>query len=218
VTFLLVVVLSVALLLALLRIEALRRARRSEEWKDWNVLLTPRGQQAYEEMRYRMTDELALADIAFVRAAETHAFGSTDEAKRFLDVGTRLIETHAPNMRHLLAGMAIFSRMVAGMAPITPLRPRDFELRQLAHLAQINRLLHHFIVTAGERFRFKVYILRSAFLVVARGFLRRSRQIRQDEKAAENAWLALESMRRDVHALTDESLEMFRLLVLALSR
>lgn len=217
-TFLLFTALSLALLIALLRIEALRRAHRSEEWKDWNVLLTPRGQQAYEKMRHRMEDGLALADIALVQAAERHSFGSTAEAERFLEIGTRLIESHAPNMRHLLAGMAIFSRMVASMVPVTPLRPRDFELRQLVRLAQINRLFHHLLLTAGERFRFKIVILRSAFLVVARAFLRRSRQIRNDQDAPADVWAALESMRRDIHSLTDESLEMFRLLVLALTR
>ena len=207
-------------LLALLPVLLYFQARRRErsEWRDWDVLLTPRGQQAYEDMRYRMLDELAVADFAFLQAAEMQAFGSTAEAKRFLEVGTRLIESHAPNMRRLLAGMAIFSRMVSAMAPVTPLRPRDFELRQLVRLAQINRLLHHLILTAGERFRFKVYILRAGFLVVARYFLRRSRQIEQDDREAETAWLALQSLRHDVRTLTDESLDMFHALVTSLSR
>lgn len=207
---------SVALLAALLWLERRRRTRQA--WGDWDVALSPRGQRSIEDMRHRMNDELALVDIALVSAAEAQTLGSTEEAMRLLEVGGRLVETHAPNMRRALAGMAVLSRMVAAMAPVTPLRPRDFELRQLVRLAQINRLFHHILVTAGERFRFRVYVLRAGFSVAARFWMHQTGRIRRQEDEVDAAWLGLEAVRRDVHTLTDESLETFRMLVLSLSR
>jgi hypothetical protein len=207
---------SALLVVALFVLERRRRTRRA--WRDWNVALTPRGERSYEEMRQRMTDELALADIALTAAAEAETLGSTEEAMRLLEAGGRLVEAHAPNMRRLLAGMAVLSRMVSAMAPVTPLRPKDFELRQLVRLAQLNRLLHHILVTAGERFRFRVYVLRAGFAVAARFWMHQTGRIRRREGETEAAWLGLEAVRRDVHTLTDESLETFRVLVLSLSR
>jgi len=201
---------------ALFLLERRRRARQA--WRDWNVALTPRAERSYEEMRHRMSDELALADIALVAAAEADTLGSRAEALRLLEAGGRLVETHAPNMRRMLAGMAVLSRMVSAMAPVTPLRPKDFELRQLVRLAQLNRLLHHLLVTAGERFRFRVYVLRAGFSVAARFWMHQTGRIRRQEGETEAAWLGLEAVRRDVHTLTDESLETFRVLVLSLSR
>jgi hypothetical protein len=206
---------SVLIFCALLVLER-RRARQA--WQDWNAALSPRGERSYDEMRHRMLDELALADIALQSAAQARTLGSADEAIRLLEAGGRRVETYAPNMRRLLAGMAVLSRMVAAMAPITPLRPKDFELRQLVRLAQLNRLLHHILVTAGERFRFRVYVLRAGFSVAARFWLNQTGRIRRREAETEAAWLSLEAVRRDVHTLTDESLETFRLLVLSLSR
>jgi hypothetical protein len=207
---------SALALIGLFALERRRRARRA--WQAWDMALSPRGTRAYEDMRHRMNDELALADMALVAAAEAQTLGSTDEAIRLLEAGGRLVETHAPNMRRMLAGMAVLSRMVSAMAPVTPLRPRDFELRQLVRLAQVNRLLHHILVTAGERFRFRVYVLRAGFSVAARWWLHQTGRIRRHEGEVEAAWLGLEAVRRDVHTLTDESLETFRVLVLSLSR
>ena len=59
--------------------------------------------------------------------------------------------------------MANFSRMVSAMAPVTPLRPRDFRLSQIASLAYLNGVLHQFLVSTSERFRLKVYILGQSF-------------------------------------------------------
>ena len=52
-----------------------------------------------------------------------------------LDVGYRVIEKFAPDMLRLLAAMATFSRMVSAIAPVKPLRPKDFRLRQPAFRA-----------------------------------------------------------------------------------
>src|SRR5678815_2897652 len=93
------------------------QGRRNEAnvWRDWEIALTPRG-------------EMALVDMALARATELQKLESSQQAIDLLDAGYRVIERLAPNMRRLLAGMALFSRMVAAMAPVKPLKPRQYKI------------------------------------------------------------------------------------------
>src|SRR5262245_7810715 len=119
--------------------------RRNEAavWRDWELLLTPRGARAYQEIEERVQADLAVADLTLRRALEARRLGSTSEALQLLDAGYEMIEGFAPNMRSLLAHMSTFSRMVAAMAPLPPLSPRDFRLTQLVRLAYVSGALHH---------------------------------------------------------------------------
>ena len=92
--------------------------------RDWELLLTPKGERLYRNIEGRVHNEMALANVTFDEAFSVRELGSVDEAKKLLDVGYRVIEKFSPNMLHLLAAMANFSRMVSAMAPVSPSAPR----------------------------------------------------------------------------------------------
>jgi hypothetical protein len=119
-------------------------------------------------------------------------------------------------MLRLLAAMAAFSRMVAAMAPVPPLRPRDFRLAQLVSLAYLNRLLHQFLVSTGERFRLRLYILGRSFGLATRFLLESTRRILRREGEAEREWAQIEAIRDDLETLTDESLASLKVLLASL--
>jgi hypothetical protein len=201
--------------LVLLYLDGRRRERKV--WRDWELLLTPRGERTFHAMEKRVHAELALADFALGRAAEARQLGSTEEAIQLLDTGCNIIKWFAPSMGKALAGMAVFSRMVSAMAPVAPLRPRDFQLTQLASLAYLNRLIHQFLVTTAERFRLRVYMLRRGF-DIAMHFLFQARvRIEGREPSVEAAWDAVAALRHDFGTLTEESLESFRVLLTSLA-
>jgi len=206
---------SVVGCLALLYVDG----RRDEQavWRDWEMLLTPRGQKAYDDVSERVSDELALADLAMGRALELRKLGSVDEAVDLLDAGYALIEQFSPNMRTFLAGLSVFSRMVAAMVPVPPLRPRDFEVGRLAGLASLDQLLHRFLVTTAERFRLRVFILGRGFVVAARFLLKTKQRLDRRQPAPEAAWESVEAVRHDLRTLSKESLESFRALLLSLT-
>jgi hypothetical protein len=191
--------------------------RRSERatMKDWELVLTPRGQRALQTMSQETHAELALVDLTYEQAQDAAADGDIEQTLRLLDLGCRLIEGYCPTMLRSLAAMSVLSRMVAAMAPVRPLRPRAFKLRQIANLAYLNSFFHHFLVTTGERFRLRLYILARGFVAVMRVVTRATGDAR-DRPDASPEWKTLESARKDVRTLSEDSLEAFRVLLVSM--
>jgi hypothetical protein len=185
--------------------------------RDWALLLTPRGEKVYQSIEGRVQTEMALANLTYDEAFSVRALGSVEEAKQLIDVGYKVIERFSPSMLQLLSTMARFSRMVSAMAPVSPLRPRDFRLTEIASLAYLNGILHQFLVSTAERFRLKLYILGQSFGLATRALLRSTRRIAHDEPEAEQEWEQIEAVRQDFDTLTRDSLESLRVLLTSLS-
>lgn len=193
-----------------------RRNERSVR-RDWQLLLTPRGKNVYQTIEGRVESEMALAQLTYDEAFSVRSLGSVDEAKHLLDVGYKVIERFSPNMLDLLATMARFSRMVSAMAPVTPLRPKDFRLTELASLAYLNGLVHQFLVSTTERFRLRIYILGQSFGLATRSLLRSTERIVADEPEAEKEWEQVDAIRQDFDTLTRDSLDTLKVLLTSLA-
>jgi len=185
--------------------------------RDWDLLLTPRGEKVYQSIEGRVQTEMALASITYDEAFSVRALGSVDEAKHLLDVGYKVIERFSPSMLHLLATMARFSRMVSAMAPVAPLRPRDFRLTEIASLAYLGGILHQLLVSTSERFRLKLYILGQSFGLATRALLRSTQKIVRNEPESNQEWEQIELQTKDYETLTRESLDSLRVLLTSLS-
>jgi hypothetical protein len=194
--------------------------RRNERLvrRDWELLLTPKGEKVYGAIESRIRSEHGLAELSFEHALVYRQLGTTEEAIRLLDVGYRVIEKFSPNMLRLLAAMATFSRMVSAIAPVQPLRPRDFRLVQVASLAYLNGMLHQFLVSASERYRLKLYILGRSFGLAGRFLLRSIENLGSGTAEADREWDQIEAIRADFQTLTDESLDSLRVLLTAMAR
>lgn len=188
-------------------------ARRSEEdtLRDWELVLTPKGQQRLEAAQSHAAAELAILDWTYEQAREAEKLGRSEEALRLLDSGCRLIEAYCPSWTKSLAAMSALSRMVSAMGRVVPLKPQAFRLQELAQLARLNQFVHQFLVTAGERFRLRLYILARAFGTLLRVVVRSKVQSSAQDVLVN--WQAVEAARHDVHTLSDESIATFRLLL-----
>jgi hypothetical protein len=178
--------------------------------RDWDLLLTPKGQRILKTIEDRMQTQMALAEMTYDEAFVVRELGSVEEAKHLLDVGFRVIEQFSPNMLRLLSSMATFSRMVSAMAPMVPLKPQSFRLAQLASLAYLNQLLHQFLVSTGERFRLRIYVLGRGFGLATRYLMQSTQRIVENQPESEREWEQIEALRHDFQALTDESLASLR--------
>jgi hypothetical protein len=185
--------------------------------RDWELLLTPKGEQVYQTLEGRVQSQMELADLTYGEAFAIRELGSVQEAKQLLDVGFRVIEQFSPNMLKLLGAMATFSRMVSAMAPIKPLRPQSFRLSQLASLAYLNQVLHQFLVSTAERYRLRVYVLGRGFGLATRFLLQSTKRITSDDPAADREWQQIQAIREDFQTLTDESLASLRALLTSLA-
>ena len=202
---------------SLLLIFFLGRRNEGAVRRDWELLLSPQGDRLYRMIEGRVQNEMALADITYDEAFAIRELGSVEEAKQLLDLGYKVIEKFSPNMMRLLAAMASFSRMVSAMAPVVPLRPRDFKLAQIMSLAYLNGLLHQFLVSTAERYRLKLYILGRSFAVGSRYLLESTQRILRNEPEAEREWGQVQSIRQDFQTLTEESLESLKTLLTSLA-
>ena len=153
--------------------------RRNEKAvrRDWELLLTPRGEKLYKSISGRVQSQLELADMTYDEAFSVRQLGSVEEAKHLLDVGFTVIEKFSPTMMQLLSAMATFSRMVSAMTPVKPLRPQSFQLPQIVSLAYLNQVVHQFLVSTGERFRLRLYVLGRGFGLASRFLLASTRRI-----------------------------------------
>jgi hypothetical protein len=193
---------------AILIIDGRRRERTLS--RDWELILTSRGESAFRRLEDDVKTELELAELTYHEAEEAHQRGDNEVAMRLVDEGCQLIEEFAPRMVRALAAMAVLSRMAAAVAPVRPLRPRDFRLAQLVHLAQISRFFHYLLVTTAERFRLRVYVLQRGFRTVAALALR----WRETAAAPRDG---VHAANHDVSTLSNESLLTFRTLLVSLS-
>jgi hypothetical protein len=185
--------------------------------RDWELLLSPKGERLYHSIEGRVHNEMALAALTYDEAFAVRELGSVEEAKQLLDVGYRVIEKFSPNMMKLLAAMANFSRMVSAMAPVQPLRPKDFKLSQIASLAYLNGVVHQFLVSTAERYRLKLYILGRSFDVGGRFLLQSTQRIVADDPEAQREWDQVRAVRDDFQTLTDESLQSLKQLLTSLA-
>jgi hypothetical protein len=194
-------------------------ARRDERKvrRDWELLITPKGEKLYRSIESRVSSEMELANITYDEAFTIRGLGSVEEAKHLLDVGYKVIEQFSPSMLRLLAAMSTFSRMVSAMAPVQPLRPQGFRVAQIASLAYLNQLLHNFLVTTAERYRLRVYILGRSFGLASRFLLTSTKRIVGGEPDTEKDWEQIQFIREDFQTLTDESLESLRVLLTSLA-
>lgn len=205
--FFIPVLATLALLLVLLFVDGRRRERAIE--REWELVLTPRGQRRLERFAAGVHDELALAELTYERAEEAREQGDLTAAYRLVDSGCELISAFAPKMVHALAAWMVLSRMAAAVAPVHPLRPRDFKLAQLVQLAYLSRFLHHLVVSTAERFRLRVYMLQRGFRTVGALALRW-------RGAPVTHWSELAAAHHDMGILSEESLESLRILLVSL--
>ncbi len=185
--------------------------------RDWEMLLTPKGERLYKSIEGRVQAQLELAELTYDEAFSVRELGSIDEARALIDAGFRIIEQFSPSMLRLLSTMATFSRMVSAMSPIQPLSPQGFRLAQLASLAYLNQVLHRFVVSTAERYRLRVFILGRCFGLATRYLLQSTKRIASKDPQSEREWDQILAIREDFQSLTDESLESLKVLLTSLA-
>lgn len=206
---------SIVFCLALLVLDGRRRERST--WRDWQLVLTPPGLHVYRAIERRVRDEMVLADLALAQALRLGRLGSLEEARRLLICGRDAIEFFVPRMRERLARMAILSRMALAVAPVKPLKAAVFRTGPLKNLAWVHKVLHQFLVTPAERFRFRLYVLRFAFNTLGRYMGQACRALAAARQPGKQDWGLVDAGRQDLRTATDESLESLLLLLKSLA-
>lgn len=184
---------------------------------EWHILLSPRGQTLFESTRTEIESHSLMLDVAMNEALSVRQLGDIDEAIRFLNIGSEIIERFTPNLLSLLSVMARFSRMVSAIAPIDPLIPRDFHLAELVSLAHLHRLMNQVIVSTKQRFRLRIYVLGKGLSIASHYLISKIRDVVLHKSQEQKEWREIVEIEQDFNTLSRESLLTFRTLLEVLS-
>jgi hypothetical protein len=178
--------------------------------RQWEFVLEPWHDEILSGFHAKAAGEQAAANSAYRRAlkATNHA-----EAVRLIDVGLRFVERTAEDWMTILRYTALLSRMADAITPISPLGVWAFRLPALRGWALVNAILHHFVVTAGERLRLRCYVLRECWKVARRNARRSTRRITRGV----DDWRRLAMVREDLATSTEETIRSFHAILLSIS-
>jgi hypothetical protein len=152
----------------------LGRFDRAAAARDWDMLLSRATAQYIERWEEQARVEPQLAAMTFESAREAFERDEGDDARRLLAVSYGIFCGATEDRIVRLRGMAVCARMAAAFVPLAPIRAGDFRLRDVASLAAAGQVLHHFLVTGGERFVLRVRIVSFGLRLALRA-MRRSK-------------------------------------------
>ena len=137
--------------------------------------------------------------------------GSLDEARHLLDVGFQ--RDRAVLAQHAAPAVGdghVLANGVSHGAGDAPAAGRTSGWRSSASLAYLNQFLHQFLVSTGERFRLRLYVLGRGFGLATRFLLQSTSASRRTRRSPSGSGEQIEALRGDFQTLTDESLASLR--------
>ena len=209
---LLIGVVWLALVMLVLALTGWLRERAARTWSD---LLGAQAQAAYETLQRDVAREMRTWAATYDLARARQEGGQPAEAARLLGVACDAVQAFVAEMVLQLRVMARYSRALSALLPLPALAPTSFRLRRLVLLTAVGTLLHHLLVTTGERFRLRTLVLRHGF-AIATGALQSTTASAETSLAA--IWAPLERPRADVATLAKGTVDTFRVLLASLRR
>lgn len=185
-------------------------------------------QAAWDDLAHRvrrpqvadLEDQVALtallADDTLAAAETARAEGALEEARRLLALACAFLVDAVPDRLARVRAMARCCRMLAALAPVPPLVPRDFRARSLRGLALVGAVVHHFLASVQERFRWGCLLLGWGYRLVRRGATRASAGVERDP-AATLHWRRFANASSDFKVLDVQHVRAFAALLAGLA-
>jgi hypothetical protein len=151
-------------------------------------------------------------------AAADKARGRVDiaEARRLLDLACGVLVTAMPDRMARLDAMSKCCRMLAAVAPLPPVLPRDFKLREMVGLSAIGTVVHHLLAGMQERFQWAVLLLGWGYRVVLRGAVRANNAVQRENDLAVQ-WTRFSDAVSDFKTLDAQHVRAFSALLASLA-
>jgi hypothetical protein len=184
--------------------------------ESWELLLTPTMKRASTALSVQVDLDAALLDHAHEEAIRARQDAQMAEAVRLLELAYSVVEQATPDRLARLRAMSVCCRMAAAIVPLPPLRPVDFQLRQLATWAGLTAALHEFLFTSAERFRLRLGVLRFGFRLVQRAMRRSTDRLRRSPDTAPS-WTDFAAAKSDFKRLDLDHAQSFRALLASLA-
>ena len=157
-----------------------------------------------------------MADDTIDAAKKANAKVDIVEARRLLELACNVITTAMPDRMARLDAMSKCCRMLAAVAPLPPLLPRNFRMREMVGLNAIGNVVHHLLAGMQERFQWAVLLLGWGYRIVVRGAVAANGALQRDADVAEH-WSRFENAVDDFKTLDGQHVRAFSALLASLA-
>jgi hypothetical protein len=184
--------------------------------RDWEMMLTAKGRGAIEALELQVLCDGAAVESARIGALSARDSADYSQATRLAGLAYRAVEEATPDRLKRLRAMGVCIRMATAILPVPALKPKNFRLSQLSSLAGLASFIHHLLVSTGERFLLRLYVIGLGYRIISRSLSGSSRGIRHDVGDVWS-WDAFDRATADWSSLEREHVESFRVFVLSLT-
>jgi len=157
-----------------------------------------------------------MADDTMSAAATARGKVDIVEARRLLDLTHGVIVTALPDRMARIEAMSKCCRMLAAVAPLPPLLPRDFQLRELVALGSLATIVHQLLAGMQERFQWACMVLGWGYRLVLRGATQANDALQRDANAAAQ-WARFAASVNDFKTLDTHHVRAFAALLASLA-
>jgi len=203
-------------LLALVVTWVLGRYNARAVERDWEMMLTAKGRGAIEALELQILCDGAAVESARIGAISARDRADFGQATRLAGLAYRAVEEATPDRLKRLRAMGVCIRMATAILPVPPLKPRNFRLAQLSSLTGLSSFVHHLLVSTGERFLLRLYVIGLGYRIVTRALSGTATGLRRDVGDVW-AWDVFDRATADWSSLEKEHVESFRVFVLSLT-
>ena len=184
--------------------------------RDWEMMLTAKGRGAIEALELQVLCDGAAVESARIGALTARERADFSQATRLAGLAYRAVEEATPDRLKRLRAMGVCIRMATAILPVPTLKPRNFRLTQLSSLAGLSKFIHHLLVSTGERFLLRLYVLGLGYRIITRSLSGSSASVKNDVGDVW-AWDIFDRATADWSTLEREHIESFRVFVLSLT-
>jgi len=157
-----------------------------------------------------------MADDTLIAAEKARDKVDIAEARRLLDLAYGVITTALPDRMARIEAMSKICRMLAAVAPLPPLLPRDFRLRELVALGTAAAIVHQLLAGMQERFQWACMVLGWGYRLVLRGATQANDVLQRDANAAAQ-WARFTASVHDFKTLDAHHVRAFAALLASLA-
>jgi hypothetical protein len=182
--------------------------------KDWQALPTVRTRRHLAEVEGQIALDVAVVDEAFSAAQALRDV--PEDAAHLLRCAFDVIQATQQDRLQRLKMMAQFARMSAAMMTAPPVRPAQFQLREIRSVAALGWVLHQFLVSPTERFLSRLRVLAWGFWLALRSLRGARDRVTLAPEAAAH-WDRFGTALSDWRSLDEEHAFAVRHLLLSLS-
>lgn len=157
-----------------------------------------------------------MADDTLQAAHGARARMDMGEARRLLELAHGVLTTALPDRLARVEAMSKCCRMLAAVAPMPPILPREFRLRELMALGTLATVVHQLLAGMQERFQWACMVLGWGYRLVLRGATSANDALQRDANAAAQ-WARFEASLDDFKTLDAHHVRAFAALLASLA-